>query len=359
MFDVLDTARAHRQTVSLMRGVAAAILAALIVATLYVGREVFVPIVLAILLSFVLAPLVRTLQDWRVPRALSVIGVVLFAFLIIFALGGVIATQVNQLATDLPRYESNMREKIRSLRGISTSNSPLERAADVLQDLGKELNKPRDTPPASATPPSAAPGQDVRPIPVEVRQPPPTALESISALISPLLHPLMTTGIVIIFVIFTLLQREDLRNRLIKLAGSRDLQKTTAALDDAARRLSRLFLSQLALNASFGAALAVGLWAIGIPNAVLWGILAAILRFVPYIGTFVSAVFPLALAVAVDPGWTLLLWTAAMYFVLEPLMAHIIEPPLYGRSTGLSPVAVVGRSGRRYGARSVSCSPRR
>ena len=342
MFSASELTRAQGQTFKLIKGVAAAILAALIVATLYLGREVFVPIALAILLSFVLAPLVQVLQDWRVPRVLSVIGVVLLAFLVIFGLGGVIATQVTELASDLPRYESNMRAKIKSLRGTATTNSTLERAADVLQDLGKELNKPRDAAPASVTPaPNASPGQEARPIPVEVRQPPPTALESIAALISPLLHPLMTTGIVIIFVIFTLLQREDLRNRLIKLAGSHDLQKTTAALDDAARRLSRLFLSQLALNASFGLAVGTGLWFIGIPSAVLWGILTGILRFVPYIGTLVSAVFPLALAVAVDPGWTLLLWTAAMFFILEPLAAHMIEPHLYGRSTGLSPLAVV------------------
>ena len=208
MFSPSKMTGAQDQTFKLLKGVAAALLAALIVATLYVGREVFVPIALAILLSFVLAPLVQVLQDWRVPRALSVIGVVLLAFLVIFGLGGVIATQVTELASDLPRYESNMREKIRSLRGTATTNSTLERAADVLQDLGKELNKPRDAPPASASPePKAAAGQEVRPIPVEVRQPPPTALESIAALISPLLNPLMTTGIVIVFVIFTLLQR--------------------------------------------------------------------------------------------------------------------------------------------------------
>ena len=127
------------QAAKLVKGVAAAMLAALIVAVLYFGRDVFVPIALAILLSFVLAPLVRLLQDWRMPRAASVVGVVLLAFLVIFALGGVIATQVNQLAGDLPGYEANMRSKIQSLRGTATTNRTLERAADVLQDLGKEL----------------------------------------------------------------------------------------------------------------------------------------------------------------------------------------------------------------------------
>ncbi|MGC2468673.1 MAG: AI-2E family transporter [Pseudolabrys sp.] len=340
---MLANALTVTDTHSLVKGVAAAVLAALIVATLYFGRDVFVPVALSILLSFVLAPLVHALQDFRVPRAISVIGVVLLAFSIIFVIGGVIATQMTQLAGELPRYESNMRAKIQSLRGTAAANNTLERAADVLQDLSKELNKPKEPSSARTAAPTAnsLPGQDARPIPVEVRQPPPTALESIAALISPLLHPLMTSGIVIIFVIFTLLQREDLRNRLIKLAGSHDLQKTTVALNDAAERLSRLFLSQLALNSAFGLVIGTGLWFIGVPSAVLWGILAGILRFVPYIGVFIAAVFPLLLAVAVDPGWSMLLWSAALFVIVEPLVGQVIEPLLYGRSTGLSPLAVV------------------
>jgi len=325
-----------------VRGLAAAAVAAIIIGTLYFGREVFVPIALAILLSFVLAPLVRWLQRWHIPRGLSVISVVFIAFMSIFALGGVIATQVAELAGDLPQYQFTMREKIKSLRGTAATSGTLERAADVLQDLGKELNKPKD-PATSPTiqPPVPTPAQEPRPIPVEVRQPPPTALESIAALISPLLRPLTTTGITAIFVIFILLQREDLRNRFIKLAGSRDLQKTTAALDDATTRLSRLFLIQLALNTAFGVVIGTGLWIIGIPNPVLWGILAAVLRFVPYVGAAISAVFPLTLAAAVDPGWAMLLWTAALFLVVEPLVGHVIEPLLYGHSTGLSPVAII------------------
>jgi hypothetical protein len=176
---------------------------------------------------------------------------------------------------------------------------------------------------------------------VEVRQPDPGALESLRTLISPLVHPLATTGIIIIFVIFILLQREDLRNRLIRLAGSYDLQRTTAALDDAAARLSRLFLTQLIVNGAFGVVIGTGLWLIGIPSAILWGILAAVLRFVPYIGAVIAAAFPLALAVAVDPGWSMLLWTLALFLVVEPVVGQVIEPMVYGHSTGLSPVAVV------------------
>jgi hypothetical protein len=157
----------------------------------------------------------------------------------------------------LPRYQFTMREKIKSVRGATATSGTLERAADVLQDLGKELNKPKDTATSPSTPlQSAESRQEAKPVPVEVRQPPPTALENLAALIAPLIRPLTTTGITAIFVIFILLQREDLRNRFIKLAGSHDLQKTTAALDDAATRLSRLFLIQVALNAAFGIVIA-------------------------------------------------------------------------------------------------------
>jgi predicted PurR-regulated permease PerM len=325
-----------------MRGVAAAVATAIIIGALYFGREVFVPIALAVLLSFVLAPLVGFLQRWHIPRGLSVISVVLLAFMGIFTLGGVIATQLTELAGDLPRYQFTMREKIKSVRGATATSGTLERAADVLQDLGKELNKPKDTATSPSTPlQSAESRQEAKPVPVEVRQPPPTALENLAALIAPLIRPLTTTGITAIFVIFILLQREDLRNRFIKLAGSHDLQKTTAALDDAATRLSRLFLIQVALNAAFGIVIATGLWFIGVPSPVLWGILAAALRFVPYIGAVISAVIPLTLAAAVDPGWSMLLWTAALFLVVEPLVGHVLEPLLYGHSSGLSPVAVV------------------
>ena len=349
MLETAGLARPDAGLFQLNKGVAAALLTALIVAALYFGRDVFVPIALAVLLSFVLAPVVRRLEGWRVPRTGAVIGVAALAFLTIFAVGGVIATQVAQLASELPRYEANMRSKIQSFRGTAATTSTLERAADVLQDLGKELNKPKDKP-AGASPSAATPATDAKPIPVEVRQPPPTALESIATLIAPLLHPLTTTGIVLIFVIFTLMQREELRNRLIKLAGTHDLQKTTGALDDAARRLSRFFLAQLASTIEI--LVGVALWLIGIPSAVLWGILAAILRFVPYIGTFISAIFPLALAVAIDPGWTTLLWTASVFFILEPIAGHLSSRCSTGKAPGFRRLRSCcrRRSGPRFGS---------
>jgi len=332
--------RTSEELMTLLSAVATAILAFMIITALYFGREILVPIALAILLSFVLAPLVGLLQRVRVPRGLAVVSVVTIAFALIFAMGSLLATQLTQLAGDLPRYQSTMSEKVQSLRETTAGRGTLERASGMLKDLSKELDKPKDA--ASALghlgPKTPAP---LAPVPVEVRQPDPGALESLRSLISPLIHPLATTGIIIIFVVFILLQRADLRNRLIRLAGSHDLQRTTAALDDAAARLSRLFLIQLVVNGAFGMVIGVGLWLIGIPSAILWGILAAVLRFVPYIGAFIAAAFPLALAVAVDPGWSMLIWTLALFLVVEPVVGHVIEPMVYGHSTGLSPVAVV------------------
>jgi predicted PurR-regulated permease PerM len=334
-------ARNSEELIALLSAVATAILAVIIIMTLYFGREIIIPIALAILLSFVLAPLVGLLQRMRVPRGLAVVSVVIIAFALIFAMGSLLASQLTQLAGDLPRYQSTITEKIQSFRDTTAGRGTLERASGMLKDLSKELDKPKDAAPALGAGANSKATAPLTPVPVEVRQPDPGALESLQSLISPLLHPLATTGIIIIFVIFILLQREDLRNRLIRLAGSHDLQRTTAALDDAAARLSRLFLIQLLLNGTFGTIIGLGLWLIGVPSAILWGILAAVLRFVPYIGAAIAAAFPLALAIAVDPTWSMLLWTLALFLIVEPIVGHVIEPMVYGHSTGLSPVAVV------------------
>ena len=334
-------ARTPEELIALLSAVATAILTVIIIMLLYFGREIIIPIALAILLSFVLAPLVGLLQSIRIPRGLAVVSVVITAFALIFAMGSLLASQLTQLAGELPRYQSTISEKIQAFRDTTAGRGTLERASGMLKDLSKELDKPKEA--ATALGGGASPNatQPPKPVPVEVRQPDPGALESLQSLISPLLHPLATTGIIVIFVIFILLQREDLRNRLIRLAGSHDLQRTTAALDDAASRLSRLFLIQLLLNGSFGIIIGSGLWLVGVPSAILWGILAAVLRFVPYIGAAIAAAFPLALAVAVDPTWSMLLWTLALFVVVEPIVGHVIEPMVYGHSTGLSPVAVV------------------
>jgi predicted PurR-regulated permease PerM len=312
--------------------------AALIVTGLYFGREILVPVVLAILLSFVLSPFVTRLQSWRIPRIVSVLVVVLIGFSIIFSLGGLMVSQANRLAGELPSYQQTLREKIQSLRGAAAGSGTLERASKVLTDLNAELQNPQIRTPSigrTLTEPSD------KPIPVEVKLPDPGTLTTLVSIIGPLVQPLTTTGIVVIFVVFILLQRQDLRNRFIRLAGSQDIQRTTAALDEAGQRLSKLFLVQIAFNATFGLLIGVGLELIGVPSAPLWGLIATIMRFVPYIGALISAVFPMILAAAVGSGWEMLLWTAALFAALELLAGQVIEPLVYGHSSGLSPVAII------------------
>jgi predicted PurR-regulated permease PerM len=308
-----------------------------LVAILYFGRPVFVPLAVAILLAFVLAPLVRALRRWRFGRIPSVFTVVLIAFLTIFGLGMLLGEQVAHLAAALPKYQDTLTKKIDALRGATVGRGTLGEASNVLRNLDRELTSQPELEPE----PGAMAKQPVSPIPVEIQQPAPAPLEVIQKIINPLLDPLMTTGIIIIFVIFFLVQREDLRDRLIRLAGSTDLHRTTIAIDDAGHRLSRYLLTQTALNAAFGITIGSGLALIGIPNPLLWGILAAALRFVPYIGVFIAAAFPLALAVAVDPGWTTVILTAALFLSVELIVGQVLEPLLYGHSTGISPVAVV------------------
>ena len=314
------------------------LIAVVVVAALYFGREVLVPIALAILLTFVLAPLVRLLQRWYFPRIVAVMLVCLIAFAAIFGLGALMVSQVNQLARNLPGYQSTLGEKIQSLQGVAAGTGTLERASEVLKDLSKEIDRPNNNTSPNLLPENGTPD---KPIPVEIKQPDPGALQTLVALITPLIHPLTTTGIVAVFVIFILMQRQDLRNWLVRLAGAQDLQRTTAALDDAGQRLSRLFLTQLALNACFGCVIGAGLWIIGVPSAPLWGMLAMIMRFVPYIGALISAIFPLVLAAAVGPGWTMVLETAALFLIAETIVGQAVEPLVYGQSTGLSPVAVI------------------
>ena len=318
-----------------------------VIAALYFAREVFVPLALALLLSFALGPLVMFLRRWHVGRMPSVIAAVLLAFVLIFSLGSVIGNQLAHLAENLPQYQTNVAEKIHSLQGSATGGGVVGRASAMLKRLSDEIT--RSTPAAATRAPVAAsrragPARKHAAGPHTGRDPSARSRRRsrcCQTIIGPLLQPLATTGIVIVFVVFFLLQREDLRDRFIRLAGAHDLQKTTKALDDAAQRLSRYLLMQLAINATFGILIGAGLWLIGIPNPVLWGILAMLLRFVPYIGPVIAAVFPAALALAIDPGWTMLVWTACLFLVVEPLMGQVVEPLLYGHSTGLSAVAIV------------------
>ena len=313
-----------------------------VLGALYIGQDVFLPVVLAILLAFVLAPFVDWMRRWHLGRVPSVIIAVLLALGIIVSLAGVIGVQVAGLATDLPRYQATIKEKVGSIRAGTIGRLPA-----MLKEFNKAVEEapPKTPDPASPAAAAAAPAQpappEPGPLPVEVHEREATPLQIAQSIALPLLKPLTTTGIVFVVLVFILLQREDLRDRMIRLFGSSDLHRTTGAMDDAARRLSRYFLIQLGLNATFGLMIGLGLWAIGVPSPALWGVFAAIMRFVPYIGSFVAAAIPILLASAVDPGWSMVALTAALFLITEPVMGHAIEPVVYGKSTGLSPFAVV------------------
>lgn len=316
----------------------AAILVTVIVSALYLGHSVFVPLALAVLLSFVLSPPVVWLRKLHLPRPVAVAVVVVVTVFTVGSLGLALARQVGDLGNDLPRYESTLREKLKTLRTGFAQSSLVDRATATLNELSKELESRGGS---AATPAPPATRDAGRPIPVEVHAPPERPLDTLQRIVAALLNPLTTTGVVLLLVIFILLQREDLRDRVIRLAGAGDIETTTTALNDAADRLSRLFLVQSAMNAGYGIAIGLGLWALGVPSPALWGVLAALMRFVPYIGAILAAVFPVLLAAAVDPGWSMALSVLALYLVIEPAVGHFLEPWAQGQSTGLSPLAIV------------------
>ncbi len=315
---------------------------ALAAAVLYLARELLIPLALAILLAFLLAPATVRLEHRGLGRIAATSLVVTVAFAVIGAIGGLAATQVVRLVDHLPEYRVAIRDKIDRLRGAP--GGTLDRASQAIRDLGADLGlAPPTAPEAGAGP--AAPGAATPVAPVTGPQArAPTAretLESIGAMVAPLLAPLATLGAVVVFTVVILLQRADLRDRLYRLAGAGRIAVTATALDEAAGRVSRYLRMQVLVNVSYGLPIGVALWWLGLPNALLWGLLAAVLRFVPYVGPWVAAAFPLLLAVATGDGWSLLLWTASVFLALELVSNNVIEPWLYGASTGLSPVAIL------------------
>jgi predicted PurR-regulated permease PerM len=315
------------------------VIAAIVIAGVYFARPVLVPLALAILLAFALAPVVGFLRRFGAGHVVSVLVATLLAMTVIGAAIIFIGTQLAHLAADLPHYQRNIAQKIHSLETTAASNNLIGRTSSLLNNIGNQIASPQQAP-HNLTSPATPRGQE-RPIPVVVRQPAATPLQIIENVTRPLIDPLATAGIAFIFVVFILLQKEDLRDRFIWVAGTGDLQRAKIALDDGASRVSRYLLTQTAINTTFGSCIGAGLWFVGVPNPWLWGLLAAMLRFIPYVGVPLAAAAPLILSLAVDPGWSKVFWTAGLYLVLEPITGQVVEPFLYGRTVGLSPLAIV------------------
>jgi len=297
-----------------------------VIAGLYFAQDVLIPITLAVLLSFVLSPIVAGLRRLRVPRGLAIALAVLGALATLGGVGTLVGTQAASLAGEAPAYARTIQAKIERAQGALT---------DRLQFFAPARPQP------AAAPADVARGTRANPLEVRVAEKRPSVLEQAAGYLEPVLAPFETFIIVLVVAVFILGQKEDLRDRLIRLFGSSDLHRTTAAMDDAGARLGRYFLSQFAVNAAFGTVVGVGLWAIGLPVPALWGILAGVLRFVPYIGALLGAALPLLVAAGADQGWTTMLLVAGLFVLLEPLIGYVVEPLLYGHSTGLSPLSVV------------------
>ena len=265
-----------------------------IVVTLYVAREVLIPIALAILLSFVLAPLVRILRRVKLARVPAVVLAVALALGLIVSLGGLIGSQVSQIVVEIPRYSMTIETKVAGLRSLMAGQ-----LSETFGSLGRRIQRAGSEPgptAAGAARPTSPVAVEPKPVPVELRQPDATPLDITERLLLPAIGPLTTAGIVFIVAVFILLQQTDLRDRFIRLFGLRDQHRMTTALGDAGARLSHYLLTLLGLNLAFGLIIGIGLLVIGVPNPVLWGTLAALFRFVPYIGSLIAGILPTVFA---------------------------------------------------------------
>ena len=313
------------------------IAAAVVIACLYFARVVFIPIALALLVSLLLTPVIIFLETIKLPRLFAIFMVVVSFVGLVGLIGWKSSQQFIDLTNQLPAYKDNLDDKIRALRG-SRSQS-LNQAAAAVEDLEKEVATAVPGSPATneigktAAKPGSSPSQ---PLAVQV-VPPANPLESAMQM----LGPLATAAIVIVFTIFMLMGREDLRNRFIRLAGGGHLTVMTQALDEATHRIHRYLLLQLMVNAGYGLVIGIALHLIGIPNASLWGVGAAMLRFLPYIGPPTAALLPIVLSLAVFPGWYHALATMSLFVVVELAVTNFVEPRLYGAHVGLSPLAVL------------------
>lgn len=312
-----------------------------VIGVLYFAKDILLPFALAILLGFLLAPFVTWLERWKCPRLLAVLLVVAVSFSGIGILGYVVVHELYNVADRLPTYRKNIINKAQALR--SEGSGVFKKVTDVLADVLEAPNPLSGPSPDQALTAQQEPGEGkkiVQPVLVEVVNRV-SANEITRNVLGPILSPLGMAAFVIVLVVFMLLKREDLRNRLIHLIGSRQLNVTTQALDDAGSRLSRYLVMQLLINSAYGLVIAVGLYFLGLPNPLLWGALSGVLRFVPYIGPLIAAIIPTALSLAVFEGWTRPALVLGLYLLNDLVSNNVLEPWLYGASTGISTMGII------------------
>jgi predicted PurR-regulated permease PerM/methylmalonyl-CoA mutase cobalamin-binding subunit len=322
-----------------LHGIWVILLLAFVVAALYFGRTVFVPIALAALITFLLSRLVSRLEKW-IGRVTSVLLCVVVAFTIVGAVSWIVGRQVVDLAGNLPRYQENITRKVHSLRLPAVGT--LARLTSSVEALQKEVINATPTPaPKEQTTDLSSAKTGASPIPVKIIESRNAIPQLVQENIAAVLSPIGRAALVFLLVIFMLLKREDLRGRMIRLIGQGRISATTRAMEDAASRVSRYLSMQFLVNACYGICVALGLYFIGIPNAVLWGLLAGVLRFIPYVGPWAGAALPLILSFAISDNWISPVLTIALFILLEATISNFVEPWVYGASTGVSPIALV------------------
>jgi predicted PurR-regulated permease PerM len=311
----------------------------LVIAALYLGRQILIPLALAFVLSFLLSPVVGFLERIRLGRVPSVVIVLVLSFALLGTVSWTVARQLVQIMDDLPSYKANLDAKIKLLH--APRNATLSKATATVQELNRELSAVPEELSAEKSQQNSKASHPVRPIPVQVAAPPSSFIEDLRELLGPLAEPMETAAMAVIFTLFMLAKREDLRNRAIRLAGHGKLNLMTQALDDATRRLSRYLLLQFLVNATYGLVFGLALHFLGVPNALLWGVFAGILRFVPYLGALIAVALPVMMALAVFPGWHQAGMTLGIFLVLELAVSNVVEPLLYGAHTGISSLAIL------------------
>ena len=306
-----------------------------VIVGLYFGRQALIPLALATVLAFLLAPVVGWLEKCRCGRLSAVAVVLVLAIALVGTLSWIVTGQLLNIVDQFPSYKANIHDRIQSLG--ASHGSRLRNATNTVTELSNELSAASE----SAMDRKAGKASGGRPIPVQVTQPPSSAPQYLRTILGPLTGLVETCVMVIVFTLFMLVKREDLRNRMIRLAGSSQMNVVTQALDDASRRLSRYLLLQFLVNAIYGLTVGGGTYWMGIPHALLWGVLGGLLRFVPYAGVPIAAAFPVALALALFPGWHQAALIFGLFIVLELITGNLVEPWLYSAHTGISSLAIL------------------
>ncbi|MGB7719596.1 MAG: AI-2E family transporter [Bryobacteraceae bacterium] len=309
------------------------------IAVLYFARTVLIPLAFALILTFVLTPVVARLERLHIGRVPSVVATVLVTMAVAGCVGWIIAVQLVDVAEEIPGYSQNIHAKMEALRLPTTG--PFGLAADSLREIGSELASLGAPSPAPNRRPRSAPSTPASPVPVAIVPQPASGLDYLREMAQPILRPLGMAGLVLIFTFFMLAKRFDLRNRLLRLVGLGQINMMTQALDDAAQRVSRYLSMQILVNTCFGTLFGFGLYLIGVPNPALWGVVAGILRIVPYVGTMIAASLPIALSLAAFNSWVPPLLAFLLFAGLETMIANFVEPWLYGANTGISSLALL------------------